>query len=78
MIGSAVDFTSLVWSSCGAHRPLNLGTQVALTSTSPNASGLTTDDTIDGKSNASLESSGVSAEMSEKKFERGRWSWTLT
>ncbi|CZR68010.1 uncharacterized protein PAC_17909 [Phialocephala subalpina] len=48
VINSAVAFTSLVWSPCGAHWPLNLGTQVTLTSTNSSQSGLMTDDTIDG------------------------------
>ncbi|KAF8847742.1 hypothetical protein BDZ45DRAFT_754588 [Acephala macrosclerotiorum] len=47
VIDLAVAFTSLVWSPCGAHWPLNLGIQVALTSTNISQSGLMTDDKID-------------------------------
>jgi len=43
------DLTSLVWSPCGAQAALNLNSQVRLTSSNSAASGLITDDSIDGK-----------------------------
>jgi len=44
-----VPFSSVIWSPCGAALPLNINSQVRLTSTSTNDTGLLTDDSIDGK-----------------------------
>jgi hypothetical protein len=48
LITDNVPFTSTVWSPCGTALPLNINSQVRLTSTSPSATGLLTDDSIDG------------------------------
>jgi len=49
LISDKIPFTSTIWSPCGASLPLNVNSQVRLTSTKANASGLMTQDSIDGK-----------------------------
>lgn len=41
------DSTSIVWSPCGQNGALNINSQVRLTSTNPNATGLLTSDSLD-------------------------------
>ncbi|CZT10316.1 uncharacterized protein RCO7_02904 [Rhynchosporium graminicola] len=48
-ISDAIPFTSTIWSPCGAALPLNINSQVRLTSSKSGASGLLTQDSIDGK-----------------------------
>jgi len=48
-ISDQIPFTSTIWSPCGASLPLNINSQVRLSSTSTTASGLMTEDSIDGK-----------------------------
>lgn len=48
-ISDQIPFTSTIWSPCGAALPLNINSQVRLTSTKSGASGLLTQDSIDGK-----------------------------
>lgn len=48
-ISDQIPFTSTIWSPCGASLPLNINSQVRLTSTKSGASGLLTQDSIDGK-----------------------------
>jgi len=45
----SVNLVSTIWSPCGAQSALNLNSQVRLTSSNSAASGLITDDSIDGK-----------------------------
>jgi len=47
-ITDAIPFTSTIWSPCGAALPLNINSQVRLSSTVSTATGLLTDDSIDG------------------------------
>jgi hypothetical protein len=49
LISDNIPFTSTIWSPCGAALPLNVNSQVRLTSTNPQATGLMTEDSIDGK-----------------------------
>jgi len=49
LITEKFDVTSLVWSPCGADFPLNINSQIYLTSTKPSASGLLTADSTDFK-----------------------------
>jgi len=49
LISDKIPFTSTIWSPCGASLPLNVNSQVRLTSTKSGASGLMTQDSIDGK-----------------------------
>ncbi|TVY78491.1 putative secreted protein [Lachnellula suecica] len=48
-ISDAIPFTSTVWSPCGASLPLNINSQVRLASTVTSATGLMTEDSVDGK-----------------------------
>lgn len=48
-ISDEIPFTSEIWSPCGAALPLNINSQVRLTSQKAGASGLLTQDSIDGK-----------------------------
>ncbi|KAH8659181.1 hypothetical protein BGZ60DRAFT_382304 [Tricladium varicosporioides] len=48
-ISDKIPFTSTIWSPCGAALPLNINSQVRLTSTNVNGTGLITEDSIDGK-----------------------------
>jgi len=48
-VTDAIPFTSTIWSPCGAALPLNINSQVRLTETVAGASGLLTQDSIDGK-----------------------------
>jgi len=45
----SIPFASAVWAPCGASLPLNINTQVRLTSTKSTAQGLLTQDSLDGK-----------------------------
>jgi len=47
-ISDTIPFTSTIWSPCGAALPLNINSQVRLTSTVTAATGILTDDSIDG------------------------------
>lgn len=49
LISDKIPFTSTIWSPCGAALPLNVNSQVRLTSTNTKATGLMTQDSIDGK-----------------------------
>ncbi|KAG9228494.1 secreted protein [Amylocarpus encephaloides] len=49
LISDKIPFTSTIWSPCGAALPLNVNSQVRLTSSKSAASGLMTQDSIDGK-----------------------------
>jgi len=49
LISDKIPFTSTIWSPCGAALPLNVNSQVRLTSTNTKSSGLMTQDSIDGK-----------------------------
>ena len=44
-----IPLTSVVWSPCGAPVPLNIDSQVRLSTSSTTASGEITDDSTDGK-----------------------------
>jgi hypothetical protein len=44
-----IGVTSVIWSPCGADLPINIKSQISLTSTNKAASGLLTDDSVDGK-----------------------------
>jgi len=48
-ISDTIPFTSTIFSPCGAALPLNINSQVRLTSTVTSATGILTDDSIDGK-----------------------------
>jgi len=48
-ISDTIPFTSTIFSPCGAALPLNINSQVRLTSTVTTATGILTDDSIDGK-----------------------------
>lgn len=48
-VESDVALTSTVWSPCGAPVSLNIDSAILLRSSNPNAGGLITDDSIDGK-----------------------------
>jgi len=48
-ISDTIPFTSTIFSPCGAALPLNINSQVRLTSTVTSATGELTDDSIDGK-----------------------------
>jgi len=48
-ITDAMPLTSTIWSPCGVTTALNINSQVRLTTTVPAASGVITDDSIDGK-----------------------------
>lgn len=48
-ITDSMPLTSTIWSPCGVTTALNINSQVRLTSTDANASGVITDDSIDGK-----------------------------
>jgi hypothetical protein len=49
-VPSAVGFTSIVWSPCGANWPLNIGTSVAVASNDPTTdSGFIENDTAEGR-----------------------------
>jgi len=48
-VTDSVPFSSTVWSPCGAALPLNINSQVRLTSNTATASGQLTDDSVDGK-----------------------------
>lgn len=48
-IADTIPFTSTIFSPCGAALPLNINSQVRLTSTNSKASGIITNDSIDGK-----------------------------
>jgi len=48
-ISDNIPFTSTIFSPCGAALPLNINSQVRLTSTVSSATGIITDDSIDGK-----------------------------
>lgn len=48
-ISDTIPFTSTIFSPCGAALPLNINSQVRLTSSIAGATGLMTDDSIDGK-----------------------------
>lgn len=48
-ISDSIPFTSTIFSPCGAALPLNINSQVRLTSTVSTATGILTDDSIDGK-----------------------------
>lgn len=48
-ISDNIPFTSTIFSPCGAALPLNINSQVRLTSTVSTATGILTDDSIDGK-----------------------------
>lgn len=48
-ISDSIPFTSTIFSPCGAALPLNINSQVRLTSTVTSATGELTDDSIDGK-----------------------------
>ncbi|KAF4636572.1 hypothetical protein G7Y89_g1511 [Cudoniella acicularis] len=48
-VSDKIPFSSTIWSPCGAALPLNINSQVRLTSTSTNGTGLITEDSIDGK-----------------------------
>jgi len=48
-ISDTIPFTSTIFSPCGAALPLNVNSQVRLTSTVSTATGILTDDSIDGK-----------------------------
>lgn len=48
-ITDAIPFTSTIWSPCGAALPLNIDSQVRLSSTSTTATGELTTDSVDGK-----------------------------
>lgn len=47
-VSDSVPFTSTIWSPCGQALPLNINSQVRLTSSVASATGLLTDDSIDG------------------------------
>ncbi|OBT42040.1 hypothetical protein VE00_07440 [Pseudogymnoascus sp. WSF 3629] len=47
-VSDSVPFTSTIWSPCGQALPLNINSQVRLTSSVTGATGLLTDDSIDG------------------------------
>lgn len=47
-VSDSVPFTSTIWSPCGQALPLNINSQVRLTSSVSGATGLLTDDSIDG------------------------------
>jgi hypothetical protein len=47
-VSDNVPFTSTIWSPCGQALPLNINSQVRLTSTKSSATGILTDDSIDG------------------------------
>lgn len=47
-VTNSVPFTSTVLSPCGASLPLNINSQVSLSSKVANASGILTDDSVDG------------------------------
>jgi len=49
LVSDKIPFTSTIWSPCGAALPLNVNSQVRLTTTNTKASGLLTEDSIDGK-----------------------------
>ncbi|CAG8960824.1 hypothetical protein HYFRA_00002361 [Hymenoscyphus fraxineus] len=49
LISDEIPFTSTIWSPCGAALPLNVNSQIRLTSTNAASSGLLTQDSIDGK-----------------------------
>ncbi|RDL33797.1 Uncharacterized protein BP5553_08165 [Venustampulla echinocandica] len=49
LVEDAIPFTSTIWSPCGAALPLNINSQVRLTSTNSASSGLLTQDSVDGK-----------------------------
>lgn len=48
-ISDSIPFTSTIFSPCGAALPLNINSQVRLTSSVTTATGILTDDSIDGK-----------------------------
>jgi len=48
-IADSIPFTSTIWSPCGAALPLNINSQVSLKSTVTTATGLMTEDSVDGK-----------------------------
>lgn len=48
-ITDSLPLTSTIWSPCGTTTALNINSQVRLTSTDSKASGVITDDSIDGK-----------------------------
>jgi hypothetical protein len=45
----SIPFSSTIWSPCGAALPLNINSQVILKSTVTTATGLMTEDSVDGK-----------------------------
>jgi hypothetical protein len=47
-ITDSIPFTSTVWSPCGAALPLNIDSQVRLSSTVSTATGELTEDSVDG------------------------------
>jgi len=49
LVSDTVPFNSTIWSPCGVALPLNVNSQIRLTSTNSKASGLLTQDSIDGK-----------------------------
>ncbi|KAH8592878.1 hypothetical protein B0O99DRAFT_516532, partial [Bisporella sp. PMI_857] len=48
-VSDSIPFTSTIFSPCGAALPLNINSQVRLTSTKASATGIMTHDSIDGK-----------------------------
>jgi len=44
-----IPITSTIWSPCGADLPINIKSQISLATSSKTATGLLTDDSIDGK-----------------------------
>jgi hypothetical protein len=48
-VTDAIPFTSTIWSPCGAALPLNINSQVRLTSKNSSSSGVLTEDSVDGK-----------------------------
>jgi len=48
-IADQVPFSTTIWSPCGAALPLNINSQVRLSSTVSTATGLLTEDSVDGK-----------------------------
>jgi len=48
-IQDSIPVTSTIWSPCGADLPINIKSQISLATSSKTATGLLTDDSIDGK-----------------------------
>lgn len=48
-LSDSIPFSSVIWSPCGSALPMNINSQVRLTSTKATGTGQITDDSIDGK-----------------------------